>query len=146
MINLWCYIPNQPRRITTKIFQTKNSTIKLSNFSSQMKQKTQFQNRLWTIGSTGLGILPHKFVRSGFAVAQTNNIELAHVPTDKTTTIRAASKASSQHGGQDFKSCNCKTGCGSRCSCRKDGRLCNSRCHSSLSCKNKWWFMIYLWY
>ena len=30
-----------------------------------------------------------------------------------------------------------KTGCETRCSCLRAEKLCNSKCHGSLSCKNK---------
>ena len=34
--------------------------------------------------------------------------------------------------------CNCKSGCESgHCKCKKENVLCNSKCHNSLSCKNK---------
>ena len=35
--------------------------------------------------------------------------------------------------------CSCNSKCSSnRCKCKKNGVLCNSRCHSSGSCDNKW--------
>lgn len=41
-------------------------------------------------------------------------------------------------GAQGYEKCNCKTGCAqNKCKCLKNNRKCNSRCHSSLSCKNK---------
>ena len=40
--------------------------------------------------------------------------------------------------GQGFLHCSCKTGCvNGRCKCRKSSKLCNSRCHPNLACKNK---------
>uniref|UniRef100_A0A915P514 PAP-associated domain-containing protein n=1 Tax=Meloidogyne floridensis TaxID=298350 RepID=A0A915P514_9BILA len=49
--------------------------------------------------------------------------------------LRSAAKASSQHDGQGFKYCN--SGCGgNRCSCKKEGKMCSSKCHKSLSCSN----------
>ncbi|KAI1710537.1 hypothetical protein DdX_10595 [Ditylenchus destructor] len=46
---------------------------------------------------------------------------------DKEFSLRTAVGADSLSGG-------CKTG---KCNCRSFGRLCNSRCHNSTSCKNK---------
>lgn len=84
------------------------------------------------------GVLSHKLVRTAFATTGANHISLEDVPLTSTAiSLRAASKASSQHGGQGFKHCNCQSGCANRCGCRRDGKLCNSKCHGSLSCKNK---------
>ena len=42
-------------------------------------------------------------------------------------------------GGQGYRRCICKTSCRSTlCSCRKSNKLCNSKCHKSLSCEDKW--------
>ena len=41
-------------------------------------------------------------------------------------------------GGQGYERCLCTTGCKTnRCGCRRAGKLCNSKCHGSNSCKNK---------
>ncbi|KAL7079852.1 hypothetical protein ACQ4LE_000715 [Meloidogyne hapla] len=55
---------------------------------------------------TESGVLPHKFVRSGFTVAKSDHLGLDDVPTFSVS-LRTAAKASSQHEGQGFKHCNC---------------------------------------
>ena len=57
------------------------------------------------------------------------------------TLIRQASKKESQHGGQGFVKYNCngpKRCRSKRCACFKNNVLCNSRCHNSVNCLNKW--------
>lgn len=52
--------------------------------------------------------------------------------------VRQAATLLSNNGGQGYRKCNCKSRCDSnRCFCKKNKVLCNSRCHSSLSCSNK---------
>ncbi|KAL0881068.1 hypothetical protein ABMA27_002198 [Loxostege sticticalis] len=62
------------------------------------------------------------FSRNQFTVCETKFLDI-----DISTT-----------GGQGYKRCHCKTKCGNRkCLCKAAGILCNSKCHSSLSCSNK---------
>ena len=59
------------------------------------------------------------------------------VPDSELSVRQAAAQESIGHG-QGFLHCGCKTGCqNGRCKCKKSNRLCNSRCHPNLSCKNK---------
>ena len=52
--------------------------------------------------------------------------------------VREAASQQSLSGGQGFFKCSCKSKSSSnRCKCKKNGVLCNSRCHSSGSCDNK---------
>ena len=52
--------------------------------------------------------------------------------------LTTAAKKRSVVGGQGYLRCKCKTQCKSaKCSCKKAGVKCNSRCHSSLACCNK---------
>ena len=53
--------------------------------------------------------------------------------------VPTAVRRQSLFGGQGFLRCNCKGNCtGSRCKCKKAGKLCGSRCHKkSLTCSNK---------
>uniref|UniRef100_A0A1I8B373 CXC domain-containing protein n=1 Tax=Meloidogyne hapla TaxID=6305 RepID=A0A1I8B373_MELHA len=96
----------------------------------------QMEDEDYKLG-TESGVLPHRFVRSGFTVAKSDHLGLSDVPTCSIS-LRSAAKASSQQEGQGFKHCNCNSGCeGNRCSCKKEGKMCNNRCHKSLSCSNK---------
>ncbi|CAF1109465.1 unnamed protein product [Brachionus calyciflorus] len=53
--------------------------------------------------------------------------------------VRQAVREISIGGDQGMSKCNCTGGClTNRCSCKKSGLLCNSRCHGANSnCKNK---------
>ena len=52
--------------------------------------------------------------------------------------IREAASQQSLSGGQGIFKCSCKSNFSrNRCKCKKNGVLCNSRCHSSGSCDNK---------
>ncbi|CAJ0926936.1 unnamed protein product, partial [Mesorhabditis belari] len=91
---------------------------------------------LYSIGTTN-GVLPQMFSRNQLHPCETEFISVADVP-DRTTSFRAAVGESSVHGKQGHRHCLCTGGCSSnRCACKKSGLLCNSRCHHSLSCKNK---------
>ena len=57
---------------------------------------------------------------------------------ETTISVRGAASNQSLSGGQGFLKCSCKSKCSSnRCKCKKNGKLCNSRCHNSGSCDNK---------
>jgi hypothetical protein len=52
--------------------------------------------------------------------------------------VRETASNQSLSGGQGFLKCSCKSKCSSnRCKCKKNGKLCNSRCHNSESCDIK---------
>jgi hypothetical protein len=90
----------------------------------------------YTIG-TQSGILKQKYVRSQFQPTIGTHLRAIDVPS-KEVSLREASGMVSLAHGQGFIRCHCKGDCSSmRCSCRKEGRLCNSKCHKSLSCTNK---------
>ena len=84
-----------------------------------------------------IGMLPQHFPRTSFVPTGTNNLSISDIPSCSTT-VRSASRAVSVHGGQGFKSCGCMKGCGNSCGCRKNGRVCNSKCHNGLKsmCQN----------
>jgi hypothetical protein len=85
---------------------------------------------------TAQGILPQMYTRNQFEPTATNFLSPSQVPNKKTT-LRSTAIAASPSGGQGFFHCNCQTGCeNDRCKCRKVGRICNSKCHGSRSCKN----------
>ena len=57
---------------------------------------------------------------------------------EKEITLREAAGCSSLMGTQGYQRCHCKMKCKTNnCTCRLMGKLCNSKCHSSLSCENK---------
>ena len=52
--------------------------------------------------------------------------------------LREAATVNSISGAQGYTRCQCKTKCKTnRCACRSESRICNSKCHGSLSCENK---------
>ena len=63
---------------------------------------------------------------------------LDEVP-EKHVSLREVATKGSLGNGQGYLRCNCKTGCklSTRCKCKKEGRLCSSKCHQRLSCANK---------
>lgn len=82
------------------------------------------------------GILNGLYTVNQFTVCQENFIQIKEVPTNNTS-VRTASNKMSVVGGQGFLRCNCKSCDSQKCSCKKAGVMCNSKCHMSLSCKNK---------
>lgn len=57
---------------------------------------------------------------------------------NRNLSLREISAKSSDHGGQGFKKCNCRSRCiTNRCQCHKNNMKCNSRCHPSHACSNK---------
>jgi len=66
---------------------------------------------------------------------------------DTYLSLRPAAQSSKQSkfGGQGRASCKCRASreqCSiNRCACEKSGQLCNSRCHSSDLCNNKWYYV-----
>ncbi|KAI1725921.1 hypothetical protein DdX_02608 [Ditylenchus destructor] len=90
----------------------------------------------YSIG-TGAGILKEKYTRNQIEPSSSQFVSKESVP-DKEISLRTAVGADSLSGGQGYKHCNCLQGCKTgKCNCRSHGRLCNSRCHNSTSCKNK---------
>ena len=86
------------------------------------------------------GILSTKYSRNQFDFCLQQLLNDSDVNTECTITLRQALKSTAS-GGQKFFRCDCSKGkkqCQrNRCKCYKAKRLCNSRCHSSLSCQNK---------
>ena len=65
-------------------------------------------------------------------MSQSNNNNIKKIP------LRTAANMSSKGSGQGFLRCNCKRFCGdNKCSCKQRNKKCNSKCHGSLTCKNK---------
>ncbi|KAI1700841.1 short chain dehydrogenase domain-containing protein [Ditylenchus destructor] len=107
----------------------------LNRLHFQREQGTE-EDGFYRIG-TDHGILSQQYSRNQIEPSSSQFISNENVP-DKEISLRAAVGADSLSGGQGHKHCNCVQGCKTRkCNCRSLGRLCNSRCHNSTSCKNK---------
>ena len=66
-----------------------------------------------------------------------STVNIADVPSVDIS-LRGYPGKASLFGGQGYRRCHCKTSCLSNlCSCRKSNKLCNCKCHNSLSFKNK---------
>ena len=87
---------------------------------------------------TSVGNLKGTFARNQVDKCKQVFVSQENVP-ESVLSVRSAASNSSVSSGQGFVKCNCKTGCfNDRCNCKKKKQiLCNSRCHHSLSCKNK---------
>ena len=93
------------------------------------------QDGTYSIG-TKHGVLKQSFVRSEFIPSKGSFLNIDDVPENEVTTVRKVARIDSLSSGQGFQKCTCVGDCSSnRCSCRKTGQLCNSKCHNSLSCK-----------
>ncbi|XP_071127764.1 uncharacterized protein [Mytilus edulis] len=87
---------------------------------------TRFGQLLGTFGTIEMGI------------CKQNLILEEEINCKTTLSVREAATHQSLSGGQEFFKCSCKTIClSNRCKCKKNGRKCNSRCHSSTTCDNK---------
>jgi hypothetical protein len=86
------------------------------------------------------GILSTKYSRNQFDLCPQRLLADSDVNTQSTITLRQALKSSAS-GGQGFFHCDCsksnKQCQTNRCKCFKSKKLCNSRCHDSLTCQNK---------
>ena len=97
------------------------------------------ENDLYTI-CVKSGILKGTFARNQFDICPQALLQESDVNQTRTVTLRAAVSKESASGGQGFIRCNCagSNKCQSnRCKCFKSKMKCSSRCHNSLSCKNK---------
>ncbi|XP_022175233.1 KRAB-A domain-containing protein 2-like [Myzus persicae] len=87
------------------------------------------------------GFLKHKYTRSQLVPCKEISLDLKTLlesSKDKEITLREAAGCSSLMGTQGYQRCHCKMKCKTnKCTCRVVGKLCNSKCHSSLSCENK---------
>ena len=98
------------------------------------------QRGLYRIG-TQYGTVNTMFTRSQFDICHESFINAKDVPSGSIS-LRECYGKDAISGSQWYKRCGCKTGCnegrkGSRCKCRREGNLCNSKCHDSLSCTKK---------
>ena len=84
-----------------------------------------------------IGILKQLYARSQFTTCSENLISLSDIPQEKQISLRSAATEQSIGNGQGFFKCTCITKCSTnRCVCRKNGVLCNSKCHQNQSCTN----------
>lgn len=89
----------------------------------------------YKIGTRG-GIISSWMERNSFELTSFRGLQEKDIP-EKSAGIREIVREISVGTGQGFKKCNCKTGCLSKkCSCRTVSMICNSACHSGISCKN----------
>ena len=85
------------------------------------------------------GILNGWFSKADFNIIKQNFLDIRDVNQGKTISLRQAAIMNSVVGGQGMKKCNCKTKCDTkRCTCKKNGYHCNSKCKClSSGCINK---------
>ena len=86
------------------------------------------------------GVLSTRYSRNQFDLCPQQLLNVSDVNTEHKITLRQALKSTAT-GGQGFFRCDCSKGkkqCQTnRCKCFKAKRLCNSKCHSSITCPNK---------
>ena len=86
------------------------------------------------------GVLSTRYSRNQFDLCPQQLLNVSDVNTEHKITLRQALKSTAT-GGQGFFRCDCSKGkkqCQTnRCKCYKAKRLCNSKCHSSITCPNK---------
>ena len=91
---------------------------------------------LYRIGTKD-SILNSWNARNHFSTHTEGAVNVADVPSVNIS-FRICSGNASLFAGQGYRKCNCKTSCRSNlCSCRKSNKLCNSKCHNTLSVKKK---------
>lgn len=92
-------------------------------------------SNLYKLG-TPSGVFEKLYARNEFQVADHRFIDMENVPEKKLTLRTVAAKDSQSKQG--FVRCGCKNNCATkRCNCLKKEVRCNSKCHSSSSCRNK---------
>ena len=91
---------------------------------------------LYTIGTIH-GTLKQQYIRNQLIPTKASLVTVSEIP-DGEVTLREVARKDSLGSGQGFQRCHCRSGCDRNlCSCKKASRLCNSKCHNSLSCNNK---------
>ena len=89
---------------------------------------------------TKYGILKGAYSRNQFDLCPQRLLSMDDVDSTNHVSLREAVILGSQCGGQGFIKCNCsgaKKCQNNRCKCYKAKLQCNSRCHQSITCKNK---------
>ena len=94
------------------------------------------ENGSYKIG-TKFGAIDTSYSPNQFSICNEPVISVEDVP-DEEISLRGCARKSSLTGGQGYQRCGCKSGCARNiCSCRRQSKLCTSKCHSSLTCSNK---------
>lgn len=105
-----------------------------------MRLKCIPQNNFEILG-TVQGVLKHMFTRSEFNPCIEKFILLENLSDsikNKEISPREVAAVNCILGAQGYKRCHCKGGCkNNKCACRANKKICNSKCHGSLSCHNK---------
>lgn len=90
--------------------------------------------------ATSKGTLKGKYSRNQFLLCPEKLLQIEDMDREKLISLREAVTMTSSCGGQGYSKCTCagQKRCQTRkCTCFRNNRKCNSRCHQSLSCKNK---------
>ena len=91
----------------------------------------------YKLGTTE-GVFRCLYTRSQFTPCSSDLVPLESVPSTETS-LRQIVSSASVSGGQGMQKSDCRQKCTTkRCSCRARNVLCNSRCHNSQSCTNKY--------
>ena len=85
---------------------------------------------------TRFGQLQGTFVANEMSICKQDLMLQEQINCETTISVREAASNQFFSGGQGFLKCSCKSKC-NRCNSKKNGRLCNSRCHNSGSCDYK---------
>ena len=87
-------------------------------------------NGLYTVGAKE-GILKQSYSRNQLIPTKCTFVSPREVP-EQEVSLREVAKMESLGSGQGYERCGCKSGCKRQlCTCRRKGRLCNSKCHQS---------------
>ena len=101
--------------------------------------RSRDENDFYVIAVRG-GVLKGKYSRNQFDICKHVLLNETDVKLDVQVSLREGVNFESKCGGQGFLKCSCSGSkrCGTkRCKCFRANVMCNSRCHSSLSCSNK---------
>uniref|UniRef100_A0A914P7D4 Uncharacterized protein n=1 Tax=Panagrolaimus davidi TaxID=227884 RepID=A0A914P7D4_9BILA len=95
------------------------------------------QDDFYKVG-TKHGRFDQLFARNQLEPVSENFMDVSEVPDIVAKSVRTVAADNPISGGQGHIHCNCKGRCqDKKCKCRRENRLCNSRCHNSLTCTNK---------
>jgi hypothetical protein len=88
------------------------------------------------------GVSRGLYTRNQFELSDNNFLAKDTVQLETEITLRQAVSDASICDGQGFIKCGCsasgKSICNTeRCLCRKNGLMCNNRCHPNITCMNK---------
>lgn len=99
------------------------------------------ENGLYTIGTVH-GVLKQLYSRNQFILCTESFMKIDEVKMNKEISLREAARLSSIGTGQGFFKCSCaskKQKCHNNvCKCRREKVSCNSKCHNSSPCSNKY--------